>query len=396
MHYKDFKITTAQAEYILLECFNRKGSAVPLPGELDFNFRISIENGEKYILKISRPGENECYLDFQQKLLQFIQSKAQNLTTPKPVKDKNGNVISEIKDASGNIRKVRLLTWIPGRLWSNVNPHSDTLRFSLGKSCGTLTKALQEFDHTEAHRELVWDIARSLWTKNHIHLFNAEEKNIITHFQRKFEAVQNKYAKLRKSVVHNDANDNNSIVSTSLTNPEVITVIDYGDSVYTQTINDLAVACAYAIMHHNDPLEAALPVVSGYHKAFPLLEAEIAHLHILIAMRLVASVTKSAINKNKEPGNTYLQISERPAWELLRKWYGIHADFAHYRFREACGFSPHPNEAAFKNWATQHHFRVKELFPTVDSDEALHLDLSVSGTWVGHQQDFKRSRSFSV
>ena len=69
-----------------------------------------------------------------------------------------------------------MLTWISGRIWDNVNPQLDNLRFSLGEQSGLLTKALQGFEHLAATREFVWDIAQSLWTKKYIHLFNNQEK----------------------------------------------------------------------------------------------------------------------------------------------------------------------------------------------------------------------------
>ena len=73
-----------------------------------------------------------------------------------------------------------MLTWVSGRVWSSVNPKLDDLRFSLGQQCGLLTKALQGFDHPEAHREFEWDVAQALWTKKHIDLFSSEEKEIIS------------------------------------------------------------------------------------------------------------------------------------------------------------------------------------------------------------------------
>ena len=39
-----------------------------------FNFRIKVENSEEYVLKISRPDEDEAYLDFQQKIIQYIEN----------------------------------------------------------------------------------------------------------------------------------------------------------------------------------------------------------------------------------------------------------------------------------------------------------------------------------
>ena len=287
MNYTDIKISIQKAENILFELYDIKGKASELPGEIDFNFRIKIENNEGYILKISRPNENESYLDFQQQLLQHVEKNGKSLIASKVVKDNSGKEISSITDEQGNPRYVRLLTWISGRLWSQVNPQLDDLRYSLGQQCGLLTKALQGFYHIEARRELDWDTAQSLWTKKHLDLFTSEEQEILDYFQQQFEASQNDYAQLRKSVIHNDGNDNNIVVSKDLINPKVKAVIDYGDAVYSQTINDLATTCAYAIMHHNDPLDATLAIVKGYHSSFILQEEELKHLYDCIAMRLL-------------------------------------------------------------------------------------------------------------
>ncbi|WBX74066.1 aminotransferase class III-fold pyridoxal phosphate-dependent enzyme [Tenacibaculum pacificus] len=388
MDYNQIKISIQQAEEILSKTYNIKGVASELPGELDFNFRIKVPNSEGYILKISRPNEDENYLDFQQKLLQYVANNEKNIIAPKVIEDVDGVVISTIIDAFGNARKVRLLTWISGRVWSSVNPQLDSLRFSLGEQCGLLTKALRGFNHPEANREFVWDVAQSLWTLKHIDLFENQEKEIITYYQKQFENNKTSYDSLRKSVVHNDANDNNVIVSKELVNPTVKAAIDYGDAIYTQIINDVAIACAYAVMNHNDPLDAALSFVKGYHQNFPLEEKELSHLYNAIAMRLVISVTKSAINKIEEPNNKYLLISEKPAWEVLKKWREIDPDFAEYNFRVACGFSAHPNEKKFENWSVNNNFQLEDIFPTVQKKAIFPIDLSVSSKWIGHEKEF--------
>ncbi|SFS49077.1 aminotransferase class III-fold pyridoxal phosphate-dependent enzyme [Lutibacter maritimus] len=388
MNYNNLKISIKQAEEILLNLYDIKGKVLELPGEVDFNFRIKIENEEGFILKISRPNEDLKYLDFYQKLLQYVEKNDSNLIAPQVINDIKGNSISNITDVHGSIRKVRLLTWIPGRIWNDVNPQLDGLRLSLGEQCGLLTKALLGFEHPAATREFVWEINQSLWTKEYIHLFNEQEKEIITYFQNLFEANFNDFQKLRKSVVHNDANENNIIVTKNLKNPKVTAIIDYGDAVYTQIINDLAVTCAYAVMNHCNPLDAALPIIKGYHSKFPLTEKELIHLYVAIAMRLVISVTKSALNKIEEPDNTYLVASEKQAWEVLKKWFLISPDFAHYCFRNACNFSAHPNEVNFKKWASQNSFQLNDLFPTIKKNEIQPLDLSVSSTWIGHQEEF--------
>jgi 4-aminobutyrate aminotransferase-like enzyme/Ser/Thr protein kinase RdoA (MazF antagonist) len=395
MNYNTIKTTPQEAENILHELYFIKGTATSLPGEIDFNFRIRTEDSEGFILKVSRPNEDEGYLNFQQEILLHLEKTE---TTTRIIKDKDGKSISEYRDEAGNIRKVRLLPWISGRVWSSVNPQLDDLRYSLGEQCGLLTQALTGFDHPKAHRELQWDSAQSLWTKKHLNLFDQEEKEILTAFQNRFEAAWEPYDNLRKAVVQNDANDNNCIVSMSLVNSSVKAIIDFGDAIYTQIINDLANACAYAIMNHPDPLAAALPIVKGYHSKFPLKVNELEHLYNAIAMRLVISVTKSAINKNKEPNNEYLLISEKPAWELLKKWSNVNAEFANYSFRNTCGFKPHPSEETFKKWVETKSLNFSDLFPSYLSSEASTkgnkteeielLDLKVSSTWMGSKTDF--------
>lgn len=381
-------ITVDEAIIIAFENYNIRASAISLPGEIDFNFKIDAADGREYILKVSRPNENGGYLDFQQKLLLYVREQDRDLKVPEVIQDKDGNPISGFRDRVGRIRKVRLLSWVAGRVWSGVNPQLEELRNSLGKQCGRLTRALQGFDHPEAHREFVWDVAQGDWTTAHQKLFKGEKREIVSYFQNLFKRSQPGYSQLRKAVVHNDANDNNVIVSQDLVNPSVVSAIDFGDSIYTQIINDLAIACAYAVMGKQEPLEAALPIVRGYHQTFPLNENELEYLYMAIAMRLVISVTKSAINKIEEPDNGYLLISEKPAWELLGKWRNIHWDFAHYSFRGACGYTAYPKEVEFLAWTEKRTFSLDNLFPTVGSNLVFPPDLSVSSRWLGHEKDF--------
>ena len=388
MDYTTLIITKEQAENTLLKSYGIHGIASKLPGYVDFNFRIKVKNNDCFVLKISRPEENKKYLEFQQNLLQYIEDSDEDLIAPKVIKDKNKNSISEITDEFGKKRFVRLLTWVSGRVWSSVNPQLEDFRFSLGEQCGILTKVLHSFDHPEAHYNFEWDIAQSLWTKEHLHLFTAAKKEILIEFQDKFEATQPSYIKLRKSVVHNDPNDNNIIVSDNILNPRAKAAIDYGDAIYTQTINDLAILCAYGVMGHNDPLNASLSLIKGYHSTFPLEEIELQHLYSAIAMRLVIIVTRAAMSKIEEPDNEYLWISEKPAWKVLEKWHSASDEFAHYSFREVCGFTAHPDELKIKKWASKNDFDLSDLFPSIHKDKAHLLDLSVSSKWIGHEKEF--------
>ncbi len=381
------KLTPKDAEAILLKLYNINGKAFKLPGEIDANFKIKVDHKPCYILKISPENTNINELDFQVKILNHISQKNEIENVPKCIPDKNGNSITETLLNYKN-HPVRLLNWINGRIWNAVNPKLNDLRFRLGKKNGEITKALSDFVHPFSERKFDWDNAQTLWTKNYLHLFSLDDKKVVSYFLHRFESFQKKYQNLRKSVVHNDVNDNNILVSEDVLKPKVTAIIDFGDAVKTQVINDLAITCTYAIIDTEDPLETSLAVVKGYHSAFQLEEKELEFLYILIGIRLVISVTKSAINKIENPANKYLLISEKPAWNLLKKWIKISEDFAHYSFRNACGFKPNPNQKKFENWAKEKQFYLSELFPTINKNKIQHLDLSVSSTFAGHQEEF--------
>ena len=194
-----------------------------------------------------------------------------------------------------------------------------------------------------------WDIANSLWTIEYLnYIKDNTEKKIIKSFQIEFKKRLEEFKKLRKSFIHNDVNDNNVIVSNNIYKPEINGIIDFGDSIKTQTINDVAVTCVYAMMNCENPLEAGINVVKGYHSIYKLNEDEIKFLYIAIAMRLVISITKSSINRIHNKENKYLLVSENEAIKLIKKWNRVNQETALYCFRYACGYTAHPNENKFK------------------------------------------------
>lgn len=391
--YSALSITEEQAAQIAGELYGISGEIRSLPGELDFNFKIAGSTGA-YLLKVSRPDADVDYLIFQQDLLEYLARQDPHGKYPRTIPDRQGNTLAEVRDGRGRFRKVRLLSWVEGRLWSGVNPITDKLLYSLGESCGRLSRTLDGFDHPIAHRHLEWDLARAGWTTGYLHLFSSEQQQLVSYFQDQYKAFQEEYQFLRKSVVHSDVNDNNILVSPSPNDPEVLVIIDFGDAIYTQLINDLAVAIAYAVMGKPDTLSAALPLVNGYHRHYPLHEKELEFLYTLVAMRLVISVTKSALNRRAEPENSYLLISEKPAWDVLKKWKEVRKDFALYSFRQACAYAPHPAEGRFRAWAEQQEVSLSSLFPGLKRESVQTLDLSAGSLWLGHHEELTNLEQF--
>ena len=377
--YTSIFISEEQAEKIAKELYCINSKAQKLDGELDFNFKLKSDE-RNYLLKVSRPNINIDDAEFQTALLNHVSNKNQ-FDSPECIQDKNGLLITEFIDKNGEKRIVRLLSWMEGRLWSSVSPIKNDLLFDLGCKAGILTKSLQEFSHPFGDRYLVWDIKNALWCKDELTVFSGREREILSAILNRFEQEQNAYSKLRESIIHSDVNDNNIVVSNDLKNPKVNSIIDYGDAVRTKTINDLAILLAYAIMHKNVPLESAIEVVKGYHSSFKLQKKELAHLHTLVAMRLTITVTKSALNKIAEPENEYHQISEKPAWEALKKWVEIHPNYAELAFLKACNL-----HSEFKS---EQNYNSKDIFKDIAFEHILQIDMSVESTFIGSKYEYE-------
>ncbi len=385
--------TDQEIKAILKVHFGIEGAIKFLPGEVDYNYKI-ITKSASYILKISRPDTAREALDFQAFLLKHLVQKNQLNSFPQLIHNLNGDPITEITDKESNKRFVRLLNWIEGRIWKNVNPKNNNLLYSLGMEAGKITHSLMDFKHSFSTRILEWDLANALWTKAHFNLFEGESLNIFNDFLSEFENNKQTYNTLRKSVVHNDVNDYNILVESKLIDPKVSAIIDYGDAVFTQTINDLAITIAYATMEKIDPLDTAIQVLKGYHSSFKLNETELNHLYNLVGIRLIISLTKSAINKVKEPENEYLLISEKPAIKLLHNWSKVNAKFATYSFKKACGFNISNTYKETLNELQSYKYSLSELFPNIKKDELKHIDLSVESTWLGAKNEYEDFATF--
>ena len=393
------QFTVGDASQIADRCYGLRGEILPLPSERDQNFYIRADSGEAFVLKIANQAERADVLELQNDALRHLATRAPSVLLPRPCETKEGESRISIESAGGSNHCARLLTYVPGKVLALVNPHTPELLSSLGRVLGILDAALQDFDHPAAQRELKWDLKRTLWIRDYLHYIdNGARRDLVERFLRDFELnVIPSLASLRTSVVYNDANDYNILVSEGDPRERrVIGVIDFGDLLRSCTVSEVAVAAAYAMLDKRDPIGAARHIVAGYHETFPLTESELDVLYSLIRARLCISVVNSAYQRRVEPGNEYLIISERSAWQLLERLEGESPSFALYSFRSACGLEPCPHSASVVGWLHEN----KELFgrlvdADLSSDALVVFDLSFSSKEIGSLAELSVTETFT-
>lgn len=379
------EFTSAKIKTLITRIYHLSGDIKELPGEIDLNYQLTTPDKRKYTFKIANPHEKLDILKFQNAMMLHLIAKNLGLDIPKVIYSKNKELITTIKDKKGKERLVRLLTWVEGRPFATVSPHSEQLLYRLGNLCAKLSLALKDFDHPAAHRFIKWDLAQVEWVKPHLDGFNGGKNALVHYYFGLYESIVKPIKdSLPKSVIYNDANDYNVLVGFDKANPNVPGVIDFGDAVYSHTINELAIALAYALMHKPDPLQAAYHIVQGYHNTFPLQDSELKVLFTLITIRLLISVVCSHQNLKENPDNTYLQISDEAAWTLMEKLRNISPAFVYYTFRHACGMEPCPVNLIFKDWIAKQGSQLKPIIAK-NLENAHWLDLGMDSVELGNQ-----------
>jgi len=328
--------TPSQIDQILAAHFGLAGSQTVLESERDQNIAVDTDDA-KFVLKIANSAEDLDFLELQSRAMAHL-ADAKYPYSPAQIENKDGENIFTV-EINGQRNAIRLISFINGPLLSAQTPPPETLE-SLGKAIGLLSASLQGFSHTAAARpDFEWNLDNVIALKPMCaDIENDDDKARVNSLFERYETkVLPKLKNLRNAVLYQDANDNNIIVDAN--DPTKIKgVFDFGDMCFGRQVNELAVCMAYALLGQDDIYAATQALVRGYTSAFALTEAELDVLFDLARMRLVSSVCMSSHQAKKYQDNEYLKISQRPAFELLKRLQSIDVGFMNALMRDAAGF----------------------------------------------------------
>ncbi|MEN8799477.1 MAG: aminotransferase class III-fold pyridoxal phosphate-dependent enzyme, partial [Flavobacteriaceae bacterium] len=302
-----------------------------LEGFEDQTIRVGTP-AQVYILKKQRYSEESLsIIEAEHRVLNCLDT-VEAYRFPKSIPSKNG--LSYVISGKSIFR---LLTFVDGELLGSAAQTVEVLE-SFGRMLAIMNlklKALKE--PAVAARENMWDLRHFSLNRPLIkHIEDPSDRSLVAHFFLQFEEnVLPLASGLRKSILHNDANDWNVTVAEN----SIRGIFDFGDLAYSWLINEVAIGITYIMFDKELPLESAVRVLKSYHEILPLEETELDVLYYLIAARLCVSLCNSAYGKKSKPASDYITISEEPAWKLLKKWIKINPLKARNSFRTALGFT---------------------------------------------------------
>lgn len=343
--------------------FGVHGSARRLDGESDLNYLIESGAGERHVLKLHHPATDLAVLDMQNQVLLHLASGLAGAAVPAPVETTPGTRVAHAVWVDG-LRPVRLLTWISGSPWTTADATPARLE-DLGARLGTLDRALADFTHAaEGRSDLLWRITAAKEVAAHVEEVRDEIRDLVRPvFDRHVTEVEPALDALPHQVIHHDVNENNIILGPDGT---VWGFIDFGDVARVPRITELAVACAYALQGFSDPADAIVPLVAGYHRTNPLQADELEVLVPLVQLRLATSITMSAHQFARSPGNEYLLISQAGVEAALASLAGTDADILRSRVRDPLGFEAVPAARTIRQYFESGRARPAPMIAAVD------------------------------
>ena len=265
-----------------------QGTLALLSGEFDLNFLATTSDGQEFIFKVMRPGCETWLVDMQCAALQHIRDAEPDIPTPYVISADNGQWFKELADESGQTRIAWVTSKLDGQCYRYCAPKSAALIKKLGEILGTITSTLSNFQHPGLNRDFKWNLIQADWISSKIdRIESTEHQTQLKTICEEFENIKPTLAKLPSQAIHNDANDDNILISGVLNEPRLVSgIIDFGDMYAAPRICDLAIAAAYCVLDHANPQEALASLVSGFHSANPLTVEEIDLIWPLLRMRL--------------------------------------------------------------------------------------------------------------
>eukprot|EP00940_MAST-03C_sp_MAST-3C-sp2_P000016 g16.t1 len=336
----------------------------------DANFFVEGKRADgkrgRFVLKIHNgvESDNASFLRGSNAMLLHL-SHVQGIAAPVPVSALSDDNTGDAYVAWASLRRkptdsgaqkrgrrrfaIRLLRFVDGKMMNEMSTVTPESLRRCGVFLGRLRTELDRFTSSAKKcdtdgfvRDHLWDIRQTSNLRAFVSAVDdVELRALVDGVVKEFESTAlARDMKLPRAVLHNDYNDANVIVDAS---DEVKGVIDFGDSVMSWRVNDVAIAVAYLLVmlyrvekpvhvsgfrtrssdaskdvRHVLCAEAVSYFMKGLDSEYKLSEEERALVPVLAACRLAISGTMGLYSFSLDPTNEYLKEHARPAWDALR------------------------------------------------------------------------------
>ena len=269
-----------------------RGELRRLAGERDQNFRLRLDDGRQFVVKIASPAEDPALVDYHVKALLHIARRDSDLPTPRILPATDDRSVCEYLSQAGESHAVRLLTWVAGVPLGSIPVLPLHAVHATGQLQGRLCRAFADFAHPAQHHFMPWDALNGLVESPALrygYLPDSLEGRCAPIFERLEHESLPRMRALPAQVIHNDAHRGN-IMCDPNDAASVTGVIDFGDLAFRPIVTDLATSLTSFTGHFHDPLVIASTLVSGFRSIMAIDDAQLALLYDALLTRAILTV----------------------------------------------------------------------------------------------------------
>ena len=346
-----------------------------LAGEYNETWALTTPQGERYVAKVLHDEQALEHRLMQADLMSHLAEHEPDLPIARVIATLQGANAARHAEGPATFY-LQVLTWLPGRMISEIPYRDPELLREIGRAAGRLVRAGEGYHHRAAIRSHLWDLREAdEQVLNHLENVTEEtQRDIAQHVVQWFrDEAAPRLGSLATGVVHQDLNDFNMIVSRGDDQRWHLSgVLDFGDALDTVCVAEVAIAVAYAMLGEPLPVAAARHVVAGFHEIRPLSAEEIECILPLAAARLAVNATVWTTRLAEDSSNTYAASRMAKTWPLLERLVELDRTFALATLRDACGLLPFEENASFAAWTS--HLEPGAPALSIDGREVVVLE----------------------
>lgn len=279
-----------QVEEVVHQFYGISGKSTWLWGEKDSNHQLDVDDGRTLLVKVLNAAEDPATTSMHSQALLHVADRDPAIPVQRIVPPLSGEADCEIRDAEGQVRRLRVVTFLDGQALTS-SPRSAVQRSRAGVLMGRLQTALQSFSHPAETQTITWDLAQAPTMRSVLSVFpDVTERATLSWCLTMFEQqVVPLKASLPSQVIHNDFNTENILVDPA--DPDRITgIIDFGDMVFGPAVFDVAVGATYQIANPADPIPDIVDFLRGYASVRTLGRQETDLIYACMMARLVMRI----------------------------------------------------------------------------------------------------------
>jgi 4-aminobutyrate aminotransferase-like enzyme/Ser/Thr protein kinase RdoA (MazF antagonist) len=279
-------IDAVDAEALARHLYGIVGSATPLHGERDRNFRLSAATGE-FVLKVIDPAADADIVDCQSRVLSHVLEQAPQLPVPRILPTLDRQLLGRAR-VDGQDYRIRLLAYLPGRLAVGAAGNRPLL-LDIGRTLGHLDRALQGFFHVALGQKLIWDVRQAPALLAHADYVTSPAlrrlaEASLTSLATRGAALHG----LRAQAIHGDFHPANALIDDD--GRACSGILDFGDMIHAPLVLEPAVTMAEFLIQGAADLEDVDSILAGYCAVNPLAADDIEMLYELVAARIATAL----------------------------------------------------------------------------------------------------------